>query len=127
MIDRVTAKGVKKFSKESGYSCFIDDEANLIYISTINYKYVLTYHKRSKTITCEDFNCKGKHVYKNLKHKYGITTKFNKAQATLIIIGALIAIVGAIIFAVDNKLIMPSLIAFGIGVVFLAIGIISAV
>lgn len=127
MIDRVTAKGVKKFSKESGYDCFIDDKENLIYISTINYKYVLTYHKRTKTVTSEDINCKGKHIYKNLKRKYGIGININKVQAILIIIGSLIAIAGAVLFAVNNELIIPALISFGIGVVLLASGIISAV
>ncbi|MGL4453169.1 MAG: hypothetical protein ACRCTZ_18565 [Sarcina sp.] len=127
MIDRVTAKGVKKFSKESGYDYFIDDKENLIYISTINYKYILTYHKKTRRVTGEDFNCKGKSIYKHLKKKYGIGVNFNKMQAIFIILGALIAIAGAVLFAVDNNLIMPALIAFGVGVVLLAIGIISAV
>ena len=127
MVDRVTAKGVRKFSKESGYDCFIDDDTNLIYLSTLNYKYVLTYNKESRSVVCDDFRCKGKNVYKNLKRKYGIGINVSKIQAILIIVGSLIAIAGAILFAIDNTLIMEALIAFGVGVIVLSIGIISAV
>ena len=127
MVDRVTAKAVRKFSKESGYDCFIDDETNLIYLSTLNYKYVLTYNKESRSIVCDDFRCKGKHVYKNLKRKYGIGININKNQAIFIVVGSLIAIAGAILFGINNNLIIEALIAFGIGVIVLTIGIISAV
>ncbi|MGL4760687.1 MAG: hypothetical protein ACRC6T_09790 [Sarcina sp.] len=127
MVDRVTAKSIRKFSKESGYDCFIDDETNLIYLSTLNYKYILTYNKESRSVVCDDFRCKGKHVYKNLKRKYGIGINVNKAQTILIIVGSLIAIAGAILFGIDRNLILEALIAFAVGIIVLTVGIISAV